>query len=166
MHELFNYDQNTGKLFWKIRKSGILQNRGADREAGNFCNTHKCRKVMVNKKNYYVHRIVWFLHYGYWPTKQIDHINGIPSDNRICNLREASDAENKQNLGIKKTNTTGQTGVCLDKRYGTYSATIHNKGKKIHLGTFKTFEESKEAYIEAKKQIHKFNPVQRTCTNN
>lgn len=33
-------------------------------------------------------RLVWLIHYGEWPKRDIEHINRDPLDNRICNLRE------------------------------------------------------------------------------
>ena len=54
--------------------------------------------VTVNGKQYLGHRLAWMYCYGHWPKNQIDHINGIRGDNRIENLREATDAQNKQNI--------------------------------------------------------------------
>ena len=66
---------------------------------------------MINKANGYVfvwvyfrgerfkllkHRLVFFLVHGRFP-KEIDHLNGIKTDNRIENLREVSGSENCQN---------------------------------------------------------------------
>lgn len=44
-----------------------------------------------------LHRVAWFLYYGKWPEKCIDHINGDRSDNRIENLRDVSHSENSLN---------------------------------------------------------------------
>ena len=118
-------------------------------------------KIMVNKKNYYAHRVCWYLHYGSFPTKQIDHINGVRHDNRICNLREAPDGENKQNLPKRNDNTSGYTGVCWSKRDKKFEVRIYVNNKKIHLGYFKTAELGHQAYVEAKKQHHNFNSVER-----
>ena len=43
------------------------------------------------------HRLAWFLHYGEWPEGNIDHINRVKTDNRICNLRIATLSENQFN---------------------------------------------------------------------
>lgn len=43
-------------------------------------------------------RLVWLLHYGEWPKRDIEHINKNIFDNRICNLREL-----KPLLGRKAT---------------------------------------------------------------
>jgi hypothetical protein len=42
-------------------------------------------RARINKKNYFAHRIIFMMNYGFVP-KIIDHINGNPSDNRIINL--------------------------------------------------------------------------------
>lgn len=43
-------------------------------------------------------RLIWLLHYGEWPKRDLEHINRDPFDNRICNLREL-----KPLLGRKAT---------------------------------------------------------------
>lgn len=160
MFNELRYDPVTGLLYWTIFKPNVKK----DSVAGNFCNTHKYIKIMVNKKNYYAHRVCWYLHYGSFPTKQIDHINGVRHDNRICNLREATDGENKQNLPKRNDNTSGYTGVCWSKRDKKFEVRIYVNNKKIHLGYFDNAELAHQTYVEAKKQHHKFNSTERKKT--
>ena len=54
-------------------------------------------RVKINGKSVLAHRLAWALHYGEWPDGAIDHINGIKTDNRLCNLRLATRAQNQQN---------------------------------------------------------------------
>ena len=62
----------------------------------------------------YLHRLVWEHFNGPIPTdKQIDHINGVRTDNRIENLRIVSPVENNRNLARYCNNTSGAVGVVL-----------------------------------------------------
>jgi hypothetical protein len=157
MFDCLRYEPLTGLLYWTTNKRNVKK----DTVAGNYCNTHKYIKIMVNKKNYYAHRVCWYLYYNQFPSNRIDHINGIRHDNRICNLREATDAENSQNLSVRSDNKTGYVGVSWCKKRNKFESNIHVKNKKIFLGYFQTAELAYQAYIEAKAQHHEFNPIQR-----
>ena len=74
----------------------------------------------------------------------VDHINGNKGDNRKSNLRICTHAENGRNLKKKKNNTSGFPGVEITKS-GRFSATIMIDGMSKGLGTYKTFEEAKQA---------------------
>jgi hypothetical protein len=107
---------------------------------------------MIDGRFYYNHRVVWAMTYGSWPDKQIDHINGVGSDNRISNLRLASDMQNNHNRGINKNNKTGFRGVSFDSKRGAYQAQITVAGKHKYLGHFKDPKSASDAYeVEAKK---------------
>ena len=86
--------------------------------------------------------------------QQIDHINGNGLDNRKCNLRFCTIAENRRNVGRQKNNTSGYKGVYFNKRRGKYSSEIMADSKKIFLGYFTTIEEAYAAYCEAAKKYH------------
>lgn len=115
--------------------------------------------LTANKKQYKVHRVVWMLNKGSDFNTYIDHINGNGFDNRIENLREASSAENRQNIAKLKNNTSGFIGVSWQENTQQWMASIMIDGKRKFLGYFKNAEEGFEAYKNAKKELHTFNPI-------
>ena len=93
------------------------------------------------------HRIAWALHYGEWPNKSLDHIDGDRTNNRINNLREANSSQNTINSKVRSDNTTGARGVGKNQ-YG-WVAQIQSDGKRHYLGFFKTKAEAVAARAEA-----------------
>lgn len=108
--------------------------------------------VGVIGRRMYGHRLAWALHYGEWPSEQIDHINGNRCDNRICNLRHVSHAENLYNSKVRKHSTTGIKGVKLTP-VGRWAASVRFKNKQIHIGTFDTAEEAEQARIAKEREL-------------
>ncbi|EDD9119389.1 HNH endonuclease [Salmonella enterica subsp. enterica serovar Infantis] len=76
------------------------------------------------------------------PNEQIDHINHIRTDNRIVNLRKASNTENSRNASIGVNNTSGALGVWFEKRRKAWVAEIKVDRKKIHIGRFEKFSDA------------------------
>lgn len=74
----------------------------------------------------------------------VDHINGDPLDNRRCNLRVCSQAQNTRNRRMKRL---GYKGV--SNRKGRYYAGIRYNGKDHHLGVYDTPEKAALAYNKA-----------------
>ena len=54
-------------------------------------------KGSVDGKQYKVHRLVFLYFHGFMPS-QVDHIDGNRKNNKIKNLREATSAQNNQNI--------------------------------------------------------------------
>lgn len=106
-----------------------------------------------NGKYYFVHRIIYLLNHGNCP-QFIDHINGIKTDNRIENLRQADIFTNHYNAKISLNNTSGAKGVHKLKRQKGYQARINVNGKRKHLGTFSTFELADEFVSLAREMLH------------
>jgi hypothetical protein len=138
------YSPFTGKFFW-IKKPAKQIIVGS--QAGVNCNGYWY--IGLLGKRYYAHRLAWFYMTGNWPQNQIDHINGNKSDNRWCNLREATGTQNQANRKLNKNSTSGYKGVHFCKRTKRWSAFIQFKGKNRFLGRFDTQKEAHLAYINA-----------------
>jgi len=96
-----SYDPNSGDLRWN--------SSGRSDRIGEIAGSKKGRysQIGIEGHYYYSHRIIWLMMTGEWPTKVIDHINGDPRDNRWCNLRLATKADNMRNRGAWKHKKSG-----------------------------------------------------------
>lgn len=152
LKEELSYDEHTGQF------KSLKHHKFSKRYIGDIVGSTKTNgyiEVYLLKKYYQAHRLAWFYIYGKWPSNQIDHINGIKSDNRLCNLREANYSENAQNLIKSKiTNTTKLLGVRKKKNRNGYEASIKLNGKSYYLGYFKNAIDAHTAYIDAKRKYH------------
>ena len=102
----------------------------------------------------YTSHLAWVLHYGYWPSEEVDHKNHDNADNRIENLRECSRTSNMQNR--RWTNPNGK-GVTYrgDKKDGRqWQAQIQVNKRRIQLGFFATKEAAALAYSNAALLYH------------
>lgn len=138
--QLFDYDAQTGHLLWRAKGRGRVKTR----PAGTRLSTGYIG-VVVGKRRYLAHRICWVVHFGAWPSDQIDHINGDKADNRICNLREATNAQNGKNARTPISNTSGVCGVTYDKVNRRWRSLIKVNGRQIHLGRWQSFEDAVKA---------------------
>lgn len=162
-HKFFAYDPKTGNLVWKERPRNHFASESrckafntafANVTAG--CN-HGCGYITVGimGKQYLAHRIIWEMHYGPIPHGvQIDHVNGVRSDNRIGNLRLADANQNAYNKVGSKPNGCGLKGVRKNTSGPLWSAQITHAGRKIHLGSFANKLLAYDAYIQAAINYH------------
>jgi hypothetical protein len=88
-------------------------------------------------------------------THLIDHIDGDGLNNCRSNLRAATVAQNQQNRGKPKNNSSGFKGVGWHKKTSKWRAYIRVQRVQRHLGFFNTKEEAAEAYRQAAEKIHK-----------
>jgi hypothetical protein len=165
LKQLISLDAETGTLTWKFRDSSFFKDgvppytkeRAAKkwntRYAGKQAMSAPHRMGYLTGKllniDLLAHRVVWAIHYGAWPSKQIDHINGIKTDNRPENLRDVSQSINMRNACISRRNTTGVVGVFYRGSCNKYDAFMKVDGKKKHIGAFDTLEAAAAARKEA-----------------
>lgn len=160
LRELLSYDPETGHFHWSKPRPFC----SAGKYAGGLT-PYGYVRINVEGRPYQAHRLAWFYVYGRWPLREIDHINGIRSDNRLSNLREATPSQNQANKGMRKDNTSGAKGVTWDKSRGKWLAAIHVNGKRQGLGRYQTIGEAAAAY-EAAAEINfgEFSRPERTIS--
>jgi HNH endonuclease len=143
---IFTYED--GFLYWKKRKQGM---KPLDIPAG-YVNHNDYSVIMVNRRNYYLHRLIFLFHCGYMPDF-IDHIDTNRRNNNIENLREATNIQNSYNKRKQKGLTSQYKGVYLSQGKYWQSSIMYN-GKRIYLGLFATEKDAALAYNDAAKIHH------------
>lgn len=151
LKEYLRYDCETGIFYW-IKQSSKRIRVGA--VAGNP-DGRGYLKISFTKSTFRLHRLAWLYVYGEFPSKHIDHINGVRDDNRIINLRLATISENNFNSKTKSTNTSGFKGVSYRKDAKKWEAKSQLNGKKFHLGYFDSPELASGVYQDFCKLNHK-----------
>jgi HNH endonuclease len=128
---LFDYDVVSGQLRWKVansRRIRVGDIAGCD-DGGGYL------RIGISGRHYRAHRIIWLMMTGAFPEHQIDHIDGDRANNHWANLREATNAQNHQNLGLNRNSTTGHPGVSLIKGAGRktprWEAHLKVNGRKL-----------------------------------
>lgn len=141
---ILSYDPSDGIFRWLVKVAPNMN-------VGEIAGSHVGRgywKICVKGKRYRAHRLAWFYVTGEWPRLQIDHVNGIRSDNRFSNLREATNGQNAAN-SKKRHDNPHLKGAHWHNRDKVWFSCIRVNGKLIYLGVFKTAELAHEAYYAA-----------------
>lgn len=136
IRELFSYSPETGLLTRNITLSN-------NAKAGSVVSCRNAAGYIVTSidgRLYYAHRIIWMHVHGEWPSCGIDHANMLRSDNRLLNLRLATQSQNMGN--IRGWASSGHKSVYLNKSSGRWYARIQHNGKTIHIGTFSKKEDA------------------------
>lgn len=141
---LLEYNFETGIFTWI--KPGNMSRVG--KIAGSVAqNGYIC--ISIGRKGYKAHRLAWLYYYGVWPKNQIDHINGIKTDNRISNLREATVRQNSQNRLVHRSGKFPGIRLLGNK----WQVRIWHNGSHVHLGVYANAEEAYEVYIDGLKSL-------------
>lgn len=152
VRELLAYDPGTGEFRWKARRSNV-----AAGDLAGCLDFRGYRMIRIDGAYQKAHRLAWLVVHGEWPTLEIDHINGARDDNRASNLRLATVSENQQNRAAAQANSkSGHIGVCFVQREQRWVAQLSANGRRVLYRSFKTFEEARDAYLDAKRAHHPF----------
>lgn len=139
-----NYDPTQGTFTW-------VANLGRAR-AGSVAGTPHLKgyvSIGVLGRSYLAHRLAWFFTFGEMPAAQIDHRDGDKTNNRISNLRLATNSQNQANKPASRASSSGIKGVYWWKTGGKWKSQIVVNGCSVFLGYFSTKNDAAEAYRNA-----------------
>jgi len=155
LRENFRYEPETGHFFWN------KQNKWNRRD---LTNPISCKdrygyvvvgSILSGKfKNYRVHRLIWIYVHGQIK-HEIDHINGIRNDNRLCNLREVTHQQNMMNRSRQKSKSGFRGIYKASGKTDSWAAEITYKGVRHYLGVHKTPEEANLVYERKRLELFK-----------
>lgn len=156
VRERLEYDTDLGILRWRYNPSRPKEwnTRRAGKAAGFVDTVNGNVQVRIDDRLYLGYRLIWLIVTGEWPKVEIDHINGVRTDNRLKNLREATHAENSRNRGRQKNNQSGFLGVCFRPHHGKWEARINLDGKTVWRHYATTAQEASAARREALPKFH------------
>lgn len=134
-------------------KDGNLYWKNTDRKISCYQDARGYMRIGIDGKRYLQHRIIYLLFHGHLPPV-VDHIDGNPTNNRIENLRAATNAENLQNMKLSPSNTSGGKNVSWDRKAKKWLVMLKVNGAKKYLGLFKDFELADLVASEARNKFH------------
>ena len=163
LRQLLRYEPETGKLFWKHRPREFFScdwsfkawnTTWETKEAFTCRNSYGYFRGSIFNRSYQAHRIAWAIFNGTWPEHQLDHIDNDRANNRIANLRDATNSQNHMNKPASSANSSGFKGVDWSKKDRVWRARIKVRGKGIHLGHFHCVDDAAKAYAKASTVYH------------
>jgi len=161
LNYIFKYDEETGKLYWKVSSSPKIK---VGQEAGT---PHKTkygftgyRQVGIDGSIYLVHRIIWAMNIGDIPVGlEVDHLDRDRTNNRLTNFVLVSHTENMKNskgrkgtilTEVPKSNVTGELYIHFCNSHKRYKV-IYPRG--AYQGSFRTL---KDAIIKRNEVLHSY----------
>jgi len=138
---------------WNARYAGSLINN---------VSVKGYQTVGIWKQKFFAQRVIWKMMTGRDPAGEVDHINGVRTDNRWSNLRDVPRSINGKNMRLSSRNKSGATGVAYRADMGKWLAVIRCNYAQRHLGCFDTFDEALAARKKAEQESG-FHPNHGRC---
>ena len=149
LKEHMHYDPDTGVFTWvkpttnRVKAGDVVGTLGK----GGYVFT-----ALFGQKQY-LHRLAWLYCYGELPSAQVDHIDHDRANNRLANLRIATNQENARNQKRRRSNSSGVTGVSWYRATSKWQVGIYVDGRRKHVGHFEELDAAVAAYAKAKRQF-------------
>lgn len=144
VNALLEYNSDTGELTWRISSGKAKKGSVAG------CLIKGYRAIGIQGRYFRAHRLAWLIHYGVDPISDLDHINGDRDDNRIANLRIATQSQNMHNRRADHDNTSGIKGVCWNRFKNKWMAYVNGR----HVGYFNSKEDAAIAVQNRRLELH------------
>ena len=151
VRSLLDYDPKTGIFRWKVQHGGMN-----NRDVAGHLNPKGYIQISINYRLYRAHRLAFLVTTGNWPKGDIDHKNRIKHDNRLENIRPASQSNNLANQlgspGRRKSKFKGVYKIAERNTGKIWIAEIRVNNQRIRLGRFEREEDAYMAYMAAAKK--------------
>ena len=127
--------------------TGILTRKSTGKPVGS-ANTKGYLQVTINYEKYLVAHVIWCMVWHEWPQDhglELDHVNRVPDDNRLVNLRLAGRRQQLRNRAMNR-------GI---RRMGNgrWRVNIGAANTTKYVGTFTCFAHAVNARIAAETQF-------------
>ena len=161
LKRLVDFDPVTGRLIWKTRqledckspkRCAHWNEQFAGKKIHERHNAYGYTSIKIMGKQILTHRAIWALATNDWPKDVLDHVNGMRDDNRLANLRAATQSQNLCNRGAQSNSISGFKGV--SPHQGKWCARVARLGKTIRKTGFDSPEEASAAYYSMAKHLH------------
>lgn len=139
------YEYRDGAFFWK--------STGQEHKPTPITKHHRYHRLVVDKKAYAVHRLVFLYHHGYFP-KVVDHADNDRANNKIENLRETTQQMNCLNRVTHKNNKSGCKNVFWNKVTNKWCVLLTVNRERKTIGYFEDFEFAELVADEARQKFH------------
>ena len=134
--EILEYFPDTGIFIWKVN---FKKRKCLGREAGCKDKSTGRHRITINQILYLRARLAWFYVHGGWPKDQIDHKNRIKDDDRIENLRKATQEQNNWNtFPIRKYDLP--KGIYHNRN--KFIVVVQYEKRRKYLGNFSNLEDA------------------------
>lgn len=144
------YDPDTGIFTWRVTRPGAIAGRvaGCERTGTGYI------RIRVDYKLYQAHRLAVLYMEGVWPEHEVDHINGIKTDNAWDNIRKCTQSENLKNLKMNSRNKSGYKGVSWNKRMNKWQVQAVLNRETFYLGHYSDVHEAGRVYDRFARKHH------------
>jgi hypothetical protein len=139
LRRILRYEPETGNFYWLIKRQGVRLNKPAGGVGvGSYI------QIRIDGTLYYAHRLAWLYIHGVWPANKIDHRDENGFNNRLDNLREATNAQNAMNTtkAYSHNKSSGIKGVSFSRTRMKWEAHIQVNRKHKFLGYYDNMEEA------------------------
>ena len=146
LHQWFNYVD--GNLYYKKSKSKIKigQKAGWLSSSGYY-------RIKIDGIDYSLHRVIFKYHYGHIP-EVVDHIDGNKSNNKIENLRPATQSWNVICTNKRSNNTSGHKNISWHSQSKKWWVRVYVNGKRKSFGLYKNIEDAVKMAKQARINNH------------